>query len=325
MSNTRARLIAVQARDDEKRGRDVLGHAAWGDRLTIDEFVAREERLRATPFARASMTMWLLVEEDDPARRPWSSLETFRVPSRHGMRPGFTYEIASVLTEPALRGQGYASLLLTEVGAHIAREPRAQAMTLYSDVGAAIYARAGYAPVPAEDWVFSAQRAQGSAVARSDDRAVLEAVLAAHRPRGRFALRPSADQVDWHRERERIYAEALGTSAVAHGVLCFEEGYALVAGDLKQRRLVVLAWRAPTPRIAEALLTACADEAARAGLREVRAWAANDPADERSIVEVAPWLGVRRVARPGSLPMLRPIARGLDAGAWRTVERVQWV
>ncbi len=318
-------LVAVEANDAEKRGRDELAHSAWGDRLTPSEFVRREERLRATPYARGAMRTFLLVERGDAARRAYASLETFRVRSRHGMRPGHSFQVASVFTEPSLRGRGHATKLLAAVGARCAEDPRAQAMTLYSDVGAAIYARAGYAARPAHDWVLPAARAATSAVARSDEPAALRGALARHRPRGRFALLPSVAQVGWHRERERIYAEYLGAPTVAHGVLTMGDGHALVAGDLKHGRLVVLSFRAVGPATAAALLAACADEAARAHLREVSLWASPDAADDAALAEVAPWIGAQRIARDGSLPMLRPLLLGLRPDAWRTVERTSWV
>ena len=144
---------AVEATPTEKRARDELAHAAWGDRLTIAEFIEREERLRATPFARASMKTWLLVEGGDPRRRPLASLETFMVPCRHGMRAGRAFEVASVFTEPALRGRGHASRLLRLVAEACVRSPGALAMTLYSDVGARLYERCGYVARPAFDWI----------------------------------------------------------------------------------------------------------------------------------------------------------------------------
>ena len=327
MAPTSRKLVAVEASEDEKRARDELAHTAWGERLSVAEFLRREEQLRWTGFARAAMRSWLLIEEGDPARRVYASLETFRVPSRHGMRPGCSFEIASVFTEPALRGAGLASRLLDEVAARCAEERGAQAMTLYSDVGASIYRRAGYHERPAFDWLLPGGRCTTPAVERTESQDAVAAVLAAHPSRGRFALLPSALQVDWHRERERIYARLLGASPVEHGVLACAEGHALLAGDLKKERLVVLSFFARTSSTAEALLAACADEAARASLSEVCLWAAPEPEDERAIAEVAPWIGARRVAREGSLPMLRPLtgARGLSAEAWRSVERVHWV
>ena len=49
----------VIATDEDKRQRDHLGHSAWGGKLSIDQWVLRDERLRAHAWARRAMTTWL--------------------------------------------------------------------------------------------------------------------------------------------------------------------------------------------------------------------------------------------------------------------------
>ena len=302
-------LIAVVATREERVARDRLTHAEWGQRLTIPAFVEREERLRCTPFAAAGMRTWLLVPRHDRGQ-VLASLETFRVRSRHDAVCGWSYEVASVYTEPALRGQRHASQLLGRV---IAACSDAQAFTLYSDVGEPLYARAGFQARPAWDLVLSAGRATVTGVVRGDD---ATALLAGRAWEGRYALVPESAQLGWHRERERIYAEKLGRRPVEHAVLTIEDGHALLAGDLKNERLYILDLVAGSPDALHRLVDASRDEAALAELGEVVVW--ETPA-------LAGRLDARRTPRDGALPMLRPLLPGLDASQWREIPRLLWV
>lgn len=324
---TTPRLMAVEATDREKLARDALCHAAWDDQLSVEQFVEREAALRATAFARRGMTTWLLVEEGDPARRPLASLETYQVACRHGLRAGEAYEIASVFTEAALRGQGHASRLLELVAGRLAARPRALALTLYSDVGAPIYARVGFTALPAADWRFPAAVDPAPLVRRTDGDAEVARVLGARRPRGRFAILPDAAQVAWHRQRERQYLEALRRGPMMRGVLSTAGGDALVCADHKNERALVLAWWADDAASAARLCAAAADEAARVGLREVVAWAPPIEPEDDPFAAALPWVGGEKRPRAGSLPMLRPLPRapGLVADAWREVPRLLWV
>src|SRR5262245_2541358 len=119
------------ASDEEKRARDRLAHEAWGERLAVEGFVEREERLRAHAFSRAGMRTWLLVERGDVV----ASCETFRMRSRHRGADGHSFGLASVYVEPALRGRGHATAMLDRLHpALLDEDPAAQAAILFSDV-----------------------------------------------------------------------------------------------------------------------------------------------------------------------------------------------
>jgi hypothetical protein len=270
---------------------------------------------------------WLLVEAGDEARRVLASLETYEVVARHGPRVGRAWQIASVFTEPGLRRRGHATRLIELVARLLGAEPRALAMTLYSDVGSAIYERVGFGARPAFDWCLPTAREHGSQVARVDGDAAVAAVLGAHPPRGRFAVVPSFEQIGWHRARERIYADALGRAPLRNGVLSCEGGHALLSGDFKNNRALVLAWWAEDGASATRLCAAALDEAAQAGLPELRAWAPPDETEDDPFAATLPWLGAERRPRDGSLPMLRalPRAPGLVPEAWRDIPRGLWV
>src|SRR5262249_23044174 len=136
----------------QKRARDRFTFASWGTRLTVEQFCAREQRLRQHRWPQAAMRTWLLCGDDGEVL---CSCETFRMRSFHRGEDGWTQAVASVLTEPALRRSGYASTLI----AYLMRELTQQgvdlhASILFSDVGASLYQRAGFEAVPAGDWVF---------------------------------------------------------------------------------------------------------------------------------------------------------------------------
>jgi GNAT superfamily N-acetyltransferase len=325
-------VLAVEATDAEKRARDELTHEAWGERLTVGQFADREEQLRQTPFAREAMRTWVLVEDGDRTRRVLSSLETYELPCRHGPRAGRAFQIASVYTVPLLRGLGYATKLLQAVVGKLGTLG-GQAVTLYTDVGTSMYERIGFVARPAFEWRVPAAPDAGSLVQRTDGDAAVAAILAEHPPRGRFAILPSVAEVAWHRARERIYAGMLRRPPLSHGVLACAGGHALLSADLKNDRAIVLAWWASDTAVAARLCAAAADEAARAGLSEVVAWAAPDEiegaADEPTdpFAAALPWLGGERAPRADSLPMLRPLPRapGLVVAAWREIPRLLWV
>jgi GNAT superfamily N-acetyltransferase len=304
----------IEASPAEQRVRDEATHAAWGGGLERAQFIEREARLRATRFARRSMRTWLLVEEGQTL----ASLETFEIASRIDGTSGRSFQIASVFTEASLRGRGYASALLTEVLGRVAAD--AQAVTLYSDVGEALYARAGFRAVPAFDWRWPAATANVPEVARAESDAAVAEVLRLAPARGGFTLAGSIEQVEWHRERERIFAARLGSGALAHGVLRTDGGAALLASDVRRGQLCVLDWWATSAEAAHSLARAAADEAARAQLSEVMAWAAPF-GDEPPLLAGLARSAAQRVARESALPMLR----GPEPTSWRDVPRLQWV
>jgi hypothetical protein len=82
----------------------------------------------------------------------------------------------------------------------------------------------------------------------------------------------------------------------------------------------VLDWGASSAEAAQGLARAAADEAARAELREVMAWAAPF-GDEPLMLEGLARVAAQRFPRVGALPMLR----GPEPSSWRDVPRLQWV
>lgn len=302
-------LVVANAR--EKLARDRLTYDAWGEQLTLDQYLQREARLCSHPWAQKSMTWWLWRGDNGAVL---SSCETYRMRSAVDGAGGETWAVASVFTEPALRGRGHARRMMDALVAR-ARAAGAQASTLFSDVGAPIYEASGYVARPAHDLVFPP--APGDA-ARGVD-ALLAEVADVDEPAEDFALWPTAAQLDWHVERGRIYGELLGRAPLPVVGARAGDGVVYWVVDWKYERLLVVWLDAARAHDAEALVLAARRVAHALKLREVRLWA-------------QPWsfpgrvdLGGDRVARVGSLPMIAPLVPSLRAEWWTQIPRAVWV
>jgi RimJ/RimL family protein N-acetyltransferase len=316
------------ASDAQKQQRDRLTHAAWGQTLSVEQFAARERRLRAHPWTAAGMQTWLLTREPGGAGEVLASCETFHTPSflrgaDGRLEQGDSWSIASVYTEERLRGRGHATRLMDLLAAHLeSASPAAHAVVLYSDVGAPLYQRSGYRETAAHDWVLPAQPGP---VAPGVDALLTDADVPAtlarmRRPEAPFFLWPTAAQVDWHLERERIYAQLHARARPPACGARVGEGSALWAMVSKTNQLVVLLLDARTPAQAHALLGAAARAAHAAGLSRVVLW--EEPGTAALVQGLA---GAERVVREDSLPMLRPLREGLPSVQSVPFPRVLWV
>lgn len=308
-------LLATNA---QKSARDLFTHAAWGQRLAVDAYAARERRLRAHPWACEAMQSWILVEGDEIL----ASCETFRMRSwirRAGRREeGSVHAIASVFTEPALRHRGHATAMMRRLVERVARtEPDVQGLVLFSDIGPAVYARAGFRAVEAFDVVLDAAPGDPAAVVDTliSETEMPQALASIPMPDLEFLIWPTAAQLDWHLERERFYAEFLARPRPAAAGASAGRSVLLWAGDLKNDRLLGLLMHSDDVAEASALLEAARRIAARAGLAEVRLWEVPRPFTTPG----------RRIAREDSLPMLCPLAEGLTTDAWQRIPRGLWV
>jgi GNAT superfamily N-acetyltransferase len=200
----------VLATEEQRTARDAINYPAWGPPLTVEGYIEREKRLRGHAWARSELSSWLLCAPDGSVL---ASCETYRMDSfvraRNGaLLAGDSYGIASVFTEERLRGRGYAGRMLKLLHQRAAAEdPAAQAFILFSEVGAGIYERAGYAARPEwdEDLVFPPSEATGPGAAELVPEAELGRALARAEPPGdRFLVWPSAEQLDWQTKCDRI-------------------------------------------------------------------------------------------------------------------------
>jgi hypothetical protein len=311
----------VEADEAQKRARDPLTHPEWGEQLTIDQYLEREARLRRHPWSARGMNTWLWMGEGETVL---ASCETYRMRSRvRGGGDGVTFGVASVFTEPALRGRGYCTQMMQALVAKLRLEPEAQASILFSDVGAPLYARAGYVARPGVDRVFEPLEGDpGEGV----DALFSEGELA--RELGRlsppddpFVVWPSPEQLDWHLERARIYSEMLGVPRPTVAGARAGSATAFWAAVLKDRLLMVVLLAASSTDEAVALIRAARRVAKGTGLEQVRMWEGTFPFSWPT----PPEEGGRISERKRQLAMIAPLRPGVEPDGWRCIPRALWI
>ena len=312
------------ATPDQQAWLDTLTYAEWGKLLTPEAYAAREQRLRAHPWTREALRTWLLCDDADGVLASCETLRTasFRRAAGGTPVPGESFAIASVFTAEPLRGRGHATRLMDLLAARLEHEPHAHAALLFSDVGARLYARSGYQELPAWDWHLPARPdAPGAPVHLLEREEEATRVLAdMRRPALPFFFWPTPAQLDWHLERGRIYVEHLGCRLPASRGATWEDSSILWGLVSSTAELRVLMLDARSPEAVRALLGEARREAWRAGLSRVVLW--EEPGH-------APLLGAledaTREARPGSLPMVRPLRPDLAPSPLLPVPRGLWV
>jgi len=315
----------VLASPEQQTERDAVTYSAWGTPLTLQGYRQREQRLRGHPWSRAELKVWLLCAEQGEVL---ASCENYRMDSflraaDGTLSPGDSFAIASVFTEERLRGRGYATKLMDLLAAELEHaSPRAHSALLFSDVGAPLYRRSGYQETPAWDWRFPPEPGEPSALVDRllQDTDVAAALARMRRPETPFFYWPTAHQVDWHIERERIYAELMPRPRPEANGAVAGESTALWYMMGRTGTLMVSMFDARTAEDAAALLGAARRVAHGAGLEKVVLW--EEPATAPWVARVA---GGTRELRDGSLPMIRPLRPGLPPPEPTPIPRALWV
>jgi GNAT superfamily N-acetyltransferase len=294
----------VRATPAEAAARDALTFTAWGGGLTLPDYQRREATLRAHPWAARALRSWSWLGPDGVL----ASCETYQVASAVGLAVGHAEVVASVFTAPERRGRGYASALLRALTARGVEEG-AQALVLFSEVGAALYERLGFAAVPSVDWVLPALPEDAAPPLP----APLEPGPGPAPQPGGLQLRREAGQVAWHLERERFLAVALGRRRPRTPGARLPGGSSIGwTAFYRPEELQVLWLEAAGPAEAAQLLGAAQRTAGEAGLARVRHWAAEGAAPpDLAGLQVRP--------RDDELPMFSGPAR-----RWDGIERASW-
>jgi GNAT superfamily N-acetyltransferase len=312
-----------EATDAEKVARDAVTYPEWGTRLTIEQYLEREGVLRAHPFSRGMRT-WLLVQ----AGAVLASCETYENASRVGDERGVSWSIASVYTEPDLRGRGHCTRLMDLLVRRAEREGL-QACVLFSDVGERLYARSGYVAVRQPlDWVLDVPSEpsgrpsdSSTGVPPSAHGGPLPLVEQIPLPRldapvaGTLQLEPSLEQLDWALAREALYARFLKRCRPQVHTARRGSAHATWAAYFKSNELIILWLHPGTAEETAALLDAARAQAHQCGLERVRLWA---PPGLTAPPAVSP------EKRKDELPMWRALGpRRLTS--WTHVQRALWV
>jgi len=312
----------IHASSAMARDRDRATYEAWGGVLPLDRYLAEEWRLRCHPWSREAASAWFLRSDEGEVL---CSCETYRMTSfldDGGLVAGHTYGVASVYTEPGKRRKGYTTELLSRLADHLkGGDANAQAMILYSDVALEIYRRAGFEPRPGLNLAFDSipgDPGEGVDELIPEHRAA-QALAAIPRSREPFLVWPVAGQIDWHLERERIFAELL---ARPRPVACGARAggsTALWAADYREGQLTVLLSHLGAPAEAEALLLCARRTAHAAQLARTVLW--KTPQD-------GPLTQARREDRLDhldSVPMIRSLDPRVQAAGWNWIPRAVWV
>ena len=304
-------------RECEERSR--LTARVWGDRLTPEQYMARERVLADTAFARGNLRTWLLEDRDGAVL---ASCETYRMRSVLRGAAGKTHGFASVFVEPRLRGRGHARAMIERVLA-VLRAEGAQAAHLFSEVGTSLYGSLGFRPRPFVARRFAPAAGPVAEVALAFTRAAAEDVLAARLaagavPEAAFRIVLDHEHLEWHRARaaayhrfvaaDRAHPDALA-GAVAGG------GWIAWFADYRLDRLLTLAVDPGTPEEAAALVEAARRAAHALGFPVVEHWEA--PSARLPGGDVRPL--------DDEIPMLLPIAPGLEPEDWVDYGRGCWV
>lgn len=312
----------VLANEQQKIERDRLTYSEWGDKLTLHQWLAREERLRAHAWSKQGMKTWLLV---DASGGVLSSCETFRMRSVFNGAPGLTFGIASVFTEEKLRGKGYARKLVAEVvDALVSEHDVLHSVILFSEVGEKVYQAAGFVSRPSFERHFltTARRSGASNVKALGAKELLAAWPSLYPPKAGFLVWPTSEQLDWHFERERVYAELLNknTGATKAAALAFGDALITWMVNYKQDALQALYFQARTALEAQALLVKACELACELGLSKLIVW-------ESEAFSGWDRLGIHgeRVERADTLAMIRPVDRALEPSQWSVISRAAWI
>lgn len=291
-----------EATPAEKRERDAVTFSEWGQSLTESQYFEREQVLRAQRWAAREMCTWLWK---DASGRVLSSCETFRSDATLDGAPGSVWAVASVFTEPHLRGKGHGTALMNGLLERLRREPHALASILFSDVGAPLYERSGYRAFEAPDVVLPAR--EGSDDAQVEWRDVWP--CAPLPDASGLSVLPTLESLDWHQERSRFYAKCHGRTLPRAQFLVKGDAWLSVQAYFRSDELLVL-WR---EGFDPALLSAAQHEAHRLGLKQVRAW------------DCPQWpASLPRLTRDGELPMAVSLCK-TPVSRWPHVQRALWV
>ncbi len=295
-------MLLRPATPDEKVRRDRLTFSEWGATLSLEQYLDRELHLRAHAFSKGMQT-WFWC--DGP--RVLASCETYENDSRVGEVSGVSFSVASVFTQVELRGRGHATQMMTA----LLQRLRGQACVLFSDVGAPLYERSGFTAVPEEDWVLPALAGGVPEDEVEPLKAPLEISRAPPSDGSTLVLTPTAAQLDWALERERLYARFGSRTRPSFSGARADGATALWAASYKHDELLILYLDGEHPT---KVLRAAQRQAHRCGLNQVRIWGTKGA--------IVP--GAEKQKRDGELPMFAALGDTLVT-RWADVQRALWV
>ena len=225
----------------------VLNHPAFGGRLSVQQYLAREQHLASQSATRnAGITWWILTDTSRPVnQRPiLAACETYRK-AAYVARAGADgtveevtmHGVGSVYCRPEFQRRGYAARMMDELsrvlGAGFDQRSgqRAAGSVLYSDIGREFYTRRGWRPYASAHIELPAVGRQSGnpwsgeipdtenifcmilpALCERDSRMLRDMLVRERRREGQagrtqVALVPDLQTMQWHHAREEFIAE----------------------------------------------------------------------------------------------------------------------
>lgn len=299
----------IELNHEQKSALDLLTYAEWGTKLSVEEFLKREDLLRATKWARENMVTWGLTLASGEIV---SSCESFRVDFNSLGGLVSVYEIASVFTPESLRGKGYATQLMNDVMQTVeARDSKCSGWILYSDIKPSYYAKMGYEIFSNHDWAlpakettrsidvefFSGHSAISENLKTLSDKKLSDTSISA-------AL--SFEEFEWIQTREIFYSEQLKRKRLAFAGASFGESFLLWSVDYKKDQMLILCHDFANAQEMETLLASAQKLALQHGLTQVCVWEEDKNSSRLcSFFETATSLQAKRQTKEDCIPMFR--------------------
>lgn len=306
--------VLREATAHERSERDRTTFQAWGKGLSLEQYLERQQVLRAHPFAKQAMRTWLL-ERDDMVL---ASCETYRMKSflAENSLSGVSECLASVYVEKGFRGKGYAAEMLVQI-LLLGRREEIQASILFSEVGERLYGQFGYQPMKGSLWMFQPElkeklpSPQVEWVSPKDLHEIVgkSGVVSP----GEFSLSAQREQFDYHLHKARFYGQALKRKPIERIGAARDGAWILWAHDFVASQLLVLWMEAPNQDEARQLIAASLDEIEKQDLDRVVVWPNSTTNELLSFGRRAPFQDI---------PMVLPISPDLRARDWASVGAV---
>jgi GNAT superfamily N-acetyltransferase len=179
----------------------------WNEGLSRAAYGQWNRAQLRTPWGRRHLQRFASIDERGHVL---ATAKQYRFDVRSGEREGWMCGIGAVFTPPEQRGRGYASALVAELVSR-AQHDGALLASLFSEIGARLYERLGFTPVPLDEVTIAVDRKGGAPamLVRAGEERDLKAVAAMHATRSGgapFALRRDAALVHYALSKKRLLA-----------------------------------------------------------------------------------------------------------------------
>jgi GNAT superfamily N-acetyltransferase len=315
-------------------------HPVWSRGLSMKQYIAREQLLAAQAFAGENLTVYALVDPQQPDML-LSHCDVF-------LRPGYMSQsghiseirvasIASVFTPEQHRKHGYATRMMELVRDELEKQ-QVRASNLYSDVGRVFYDRLGWTchasmtlkgdvvatSVPENvEWITDDLLER---VVDADIRTLQEELRRGEQDDVAVLVVPEVHAYRWMFTRHDFYAEAfLHAPATVRGAqLHASNAFMMWTHDVTASTTRILRARFASVEEAVALLGCCLHAAHEYGMKHVYTFVSEEQqATLSKALEQFPTLSLSE--RTDSLSSLMVLASPNKAVHWLCNEAICWV